>query len=151
VDLDVALLDARLKPVQRGSLSLQLAFDLWEEVFAVRGDNGEQRFADLSALHAFLAEFEEVPVAAVSTLEAGQRYQVQVGLRLHPIAPSQRRQVEDAIAGDQRIRRPGDDFQEVSISLGRLIRLFYEDEGEPARGVAVSSWFTLEDLRRASH
>jgi hypothetical protein len=150
VDLDVALMNAAEKPVRRGRLTLQLAFDLWEEVFAVRGEERERRFADLAALHAFLAELREVPVAPVAMLERDERYRVRVGLRLHPIAPSQRQRVEEAIAGDARLRRPGGDAQELSVSLGRLIRLFYDDDDEPARGEALSPWFTLEELKGAA-
>jgi hypothetical protein len=151
LDLEVALLDEGEKTVHRGRLSLRLAFDLWEEVFSARSGDAERRFADLEALRAFLAELSDVPVAPLELLEVGARYRVRVGLRLHPIAPSERRRVEDAIAGDQRPRRAGDYEQELSVSLGKLIRLFYGDDDAPARGEALSSWFQREELARAPH
>jgi hypothetical protein len=151
VDLEVALLDAGRRPVHRGRLTLQLAFDLWEEVFAVRGGGNERRFADLAALRSFLGELDTVPVAPLDLLREGERYRVRVGLRLHPIAPSQRQRVADAIAGQQRPRHPGQDQQETTVSLGQLIRLFYDEGDEPARGEALSPWFTPEELRRAPH
>lgn len=149
VDFDVALIDRGENPVRQGRLTLQLAFDLWEDVFAVRGGSSEQRFADLAALRAYLSELKEVPVAPVTLLRPGQRYRVRVGMRLHPIAPSQRQSVEAAITGDVRPDRPGEEQQELSISLGRLIHFFYGREDEPARGEAQSPWFTLEELSRA--
>jgi hypothetical protein len=150
LDFDVSLLDEQAHTVQRGRLTLQLAFDLWEEVFSARDGEHERQFADLQALRAYLSDLAQVPVAPLDRLAGGERYRVEVGLRLHPIAPSQRERLADTIAGDRRPQR-NEDAQELSVSLGRLIRLFY-DEDEPAvRGESFSRWFTREELDRAAH
>ena len=147
IDLDLTLLDGKEKVVGANHVSVQLAFDLWEEVFAVRDRDRENRFASYDDLVRFLSSLDRIPVAPVSMLEEQTRYRVQVGLRLHPIAPSQRDRVEEAIVGDR--YRPGQSAyqQEATVSLGHLIRFFYKkDRGSGWVGEVRSIWFTLEEL-----
>jgi len=152
VDFDLALLDEREQVVGGSRLELQLAFDLWEEVFSVRSNGQEQRFAELTALHRYLQDLEQVTVAPLSSLDRDGRYRILVGLQVHPIAPSQRDEVEAAISGDQRPRREGLDQQEVSVSLGRLIRFFYKGGGDEQSGqTLISAWFRGGDLRDATN
>ena len=152
VELDLALLDEREKVVGGNSVSLQLAFDLWEEVFSVRADGAERRFRSLADLQAYLGELAAVPVIPLGELAADRRYRLRVGLLVHPIAPAQQERVGSVIAGDQRPRREGQDQQEASVSLGRLIRLFYRGGGGgDAGGQALSAWFKREELPDATH
>ncbi len=147
IDLDLALLDGRDKVVGENRVSLQLAFDLWEEVFAVRDRDRENRFASYDDLLRFLSSLDRIPVAPVSLLDPKSRYRVQLGLRLHPLAPSQRDRVEEAIAGDRYRLGKTEYRQEATVSLGRLIRLFYKKDGDSDWvGEARSVWFTLEEL-----
>jgi hypothetical protein len=95
----------------------------------------------------FLASLNQLPVAPVSLLDPQGRYRVQVGLRVHPIAPSQRERVEEAIAGDRSGLSKTEYRQQATVSLGRLIRLFYKkDRGGGWVDEANSHWFTLEEL-----
>lgn len=147
VAFDLVLLDEKKRVVAGNRVSLQLTFDLWEEVFAVRTGDQEQRFAELTELVSYLRQLDDVPVAPLNLLAAEARYRVRVGLHMHPIAPEQESRVEDVIAGDQRPRRVGEDQQEATISLGRLIRLFYKGGGSGgADSELFSSWFRREDL-----
>lgn len=148
VDLDLALLDDRQKVVGGNSISFQLGFDLWEEIFSVRSDGREQRFQDLDDLQAYLAELRALPVIPVNRLDPEARYRLQIGWQVHPIAPAEQDRVEDVIVGDQRPRREGQDQQEASVSLGRLIRFFYKGSGDDRRDqVILSGWFTRKELR----
>jgi len=151
IEVDLALLDDRDKVVGGNQVSLQLGFDLWEELFAVFTAGTERRFQTLEALQAYLARPEMMPVIPVSNLLEGGRYRVRVGLRVHPIAPAEQARVEDVIAGENRPRREGQDQQEASVSLGRLIRFFYKDDGGGGGGEALSAWFTREDLNDETH
>lgn len=152
VELDLALLDERERVVGGNSVSLQLAFDLWEEVFSVRADGSERRFRGLADLQAYLAELAAVPVIPLDQLTAGGRYRLRVGLLVHPIAPAQQERVENVIVGDQRPRREGQDQQEASVSLGRLIRMFYQGGGDGDAGrQTLSAWFNRGELRDETH
>ena len=152
VDFDLALLDEQQRVIAGNHLSLRLAFDLWEEVFAVRTGDQETRFTELADLVDFLSELKEVPVAPAKLLGEDQRYQVRVDLKVHPVAPDEADRVEDAIAGDQRPRREGLYRQEATISLGRLIRFFYKkgDRGG-VDAELVSAWFRPKELSDAAH
>lgn len=148
VDLDLALLDDRQKVVGGNSISLQLGFDLWEEVFSVRSDGRERRFQDLDDLQAYLSELQALPVIPVSRLLPEASYQLRVSWQLYPIAPAEQDRLEDVIVGDQRSQREGQDQQEASVSLGRLIRFFYKGSGDDRGGqVILSGWFTRKELR----
>lgn len=156
IDLQLELLDGRERVVAGNRLTLRLAFDLWEEIFAVEDDRGRHPFADLAALQGFLAELRALPVAPLASLAAlggDARLRVRAGLSLQPVAPSEIARVGEAIGGDAPdAAAPGGGGQEVSVSLGRLIRLFYRgvpDRDEPATR-AVSPWFRLEELRDAA-
>lgn len=155
IDLQLELLDGRERVVAGNRLTLRLAFDLWEEIFAVEGHGGRRPFADLAALQGFLADLRALPVAPLASLAAlgdGERLRLRAGLSLHAVAPSEIARVGEAIAGGAADgAAPGGGGQEVSVSLGRLIRLFYRggpDRDEPAAR-AVSPWFRLEELRDA--
>ncbi len=155
VELDLALLDEREKVVGGNRISLQLAFDLWEEIFSVRADGAERRFRSLADLQGYLAELAAVPVIPLDELTVGGSYRLRIGLLVHPIAPAQQQRVENVIAGDQRPRREGQDQQETSVSLGRLIRLFYQGGGSGDPGdtgaQTLSAWFKREELPDATH
>jgi len=152
VDLDLAVLDDREKVVGGNRISLQLGFDLWEEIFSVRNDGSERRFRSIDDLEAYLAELGAVPVIPIDLLAPEARYRLRIGLQVHPIAPAEQERVEDAISGDQRPGREGQDQQETSVSLGRLIRFFYKGGGSGRGGQeTVSGWFTRKDLRDETH
>jgi hypothetical protein len=83
------------------------------------------RFPDAAALQEYLARLRDLPVAPLSSLQTGDRFQVRVGILLHPIAPGERERVADLIVGgDGGSVAESGGRQEVSVSLGRLIRLF---------------------------
>jgi hypothetical protein len=148
VVLDLALLDDREKVLGGNRVSLQLAFDLWEEIFSVRDNGTERRFHSLSDLSAYLAELGTLPVIPVNRLTPDARYRLRIGLEVFPIAPAEQDRVEDVIVGDQRPRREGQDQQEASVSLGRLIRFFYQgDRGGRGAQEVLSNWFTRKELR----
>lgn len=148
INLELALLDERDKVLGGNRISLQLAFDLWEEIFSVEAGGRQEQFNELSELVSFLGELEDVPVASVDKLQLNQRYRIQVGMMLHPVAPDQRDEVEAAIAGEQRPQREGQDQQEMSLSMGRLIRFFYTDDTKGEQQLQ-SAWFTRKELTRA--
>lgn len=152
VELDLALVDQGDNLLGGRSLSLRMAFDLWDEVFSVRADGRERRFGSLAELRAYLDDLAEVPVAPAATLAAAENFRLRVGLTVHAIAPDERQRVEDVIVGEQRPRREGQDQQEASVSLGRLIRLFYKGGGEGGGGQELASdWFTARGLADAAH
>jgi hypothetical protein len=149
LELILELLDEKQHVCAGNRITFQLAFDLWEEVFAVRQAGQERRFADLEGLTAFLSRLPALPVAPVSALDPDGDFQVRVGLILHPIAPSERERVEDVIVGEiDPGAAAGEEGREVSIGLGRLIRFFYQGsgDGQQPQVVALSSRFRLEDL-----
>lgn len=152
VELDLALVDEGDNLLGGRSLSLRMAFDLWDEVFSVRADGRERRFNSLADLRTYLADLQGLPVAPAAALAGGESCRLRVGLVVHAIAPDERQHVEDVIAGEQRSRREGQDQQEATVSLGRLIRLFYKGGGETREGQQlVSEWFTGRGLADAAH
>ncbi len=147
VEVDLALLDEKDHLLAGNTVTLRLAFDLWEEVFSVREDGRERRFHSLADLEDFLADLHDLPVAGVSFLEQNHRYRLRVGMVVNAIAPEEQKRVEGVIAGDQRLHREGQDQQEASVSLGRLIRLFYKNDGDDLGGSERhSSWFRPGEL-----
>jgi len=152
VVLDLALVDERENVLGGNRVSLQLGFDLWEEIFSVRSDGTERRFHSLDDLSAYLAELGAVPVIPVGRLTPEAKYRLRIGLEVFPIAPAEQDRVEDVIVGDQRPRREGQDQQEASVSLGRLIRFFYKGGGDGRGGQEImSGWFTRKELRDETH
>lgn len=151
VELEMALVDERERIVAGNHLSLQLGFDLWEEIFSVRSDGTERRFGSLADLEGYLEELGGVPVAPLVRLEPGARYRLHIGLQVHPIAPAEQDRVEDVIAGEQRPRREGRDEQEAQVSMGQLIRFFFKGGDKGGAHQAVSAWFTRKDLDDAAH
>ena len=132
----------------RRRYDLRLAFDLWEEIYFVRIGAEEARFADVAQLCGYLAELPPLAVAHVDELQASAAYRVTAGLKLHPLAPAARGRMEEVVTGNEPGRRTGDAGQEVSVSMGRLIRFFYRGGGHRGDlvGVFVSSPFTGQEL-----
>ncbi len=154
IELFCDLEDEQREVVAGRRISFQLAFDLWEEVFSVEQDGSHYRFSDQAALAAFLADLPRLPVAPLSVLEPDRRFRVRVGLSMHPIAPSAREQVEEVIAGDSRpLDRGGGEQQEVSVTLGKLIRFFYKGGSGRAglQAEASSGWFSPGELVDATN
>lgn len=149
IDLELALLDERQSVLANRRVTLQLAFDLWDEVYSAQGEGVTRRFRSLAELQDHLRDLGPLPIAPADRLRPGERYQLRVVLLVHAIAPAQKERVEDVIAGQPQTPREG---QEASVSLGRLIRMFYKG-GERRDGAteAVSAWFRIEELRDAAH
>jgi hypothetical protein len=147
IELFLDLLDERKKVRAGNHITLQLAFDLWEEIYSLEENGHHHRFADMEGLISYLNELPHFPVAPLKSLTPAGQFRIRVGLLLHPIAPSERHRVERVIGGDNRNPSTGD-RQEVSISLGQLIRFFYKDgSGRPKpQSELLSQWFRLEDL-----
>jgi hypothetical protein len=152
VELQMALIGENDEILAGRSISLRMGFDLWEEVFSVRADGRERRFNSLSDLQVYLSDLQGLPVAAASLIDADKRYRLQVGLVVHSIAPDEQRRVADVIAGEQRPRREGQDQQEASVSMGRLIRMFYKGRGDEQGGQELASiWFVGKELPDETH
>lgn len=152
VELNLALVNEDEQVLAGRALSLRMGFDLWDEVFSVHSDGRERRFQTLTDLQSYLAELRDVPVAPSALLGGEGRYRLQVGLVVHAIAPDEQQRVEDVIAGVQRPRREGQDQQEASVSLGRLIRFFYKGGRDEQGGQKLASdWFRRRELPDASH
>lgn len=151
VELDLAVVDEGDQRLGGRSLSLRMGFDLWEEVFSVRADGRERRFATLADLQAYLADLGGLEVSPTTALGGTGRLRLRVGLVAHAIAPDERQRVEDVVAGGAR-HREGQDQQEASVSLGRLIRVFYKGGRDEQEGQSLDSdWFTREGLPDATH
>lgn len=147
VDLDVDVLDGRERTVARARVTFRLAFDLWEEVFSVSIDDRVHRLADLDTLRSWLSRPPALPLLPSRDLAAAEGPLVLRGrLTLHAIAPGDRRRVQEIIAGDG-----GNDRDEATISLGRLIRFFHRDRNDVAdpSGAVRSRPFRLEELTHA--
>ena len=152
VELDLAVVDENDRLLGGRSVSLRMGFDLWEEVFSVRSDGRERRFQSLDDLRSYLADLGNLSVAQTTSLPAAGRYRLRVGLVVYAVAPDEQQRVEDVIVGENRRRREGQDQQEASVSLGRLIRFFYKGGREGAGGQElVSDWFSPKELPDATH
>ncbi len=152
IDLHISLRDEHSRVLHEHGLSLRLAFDVWEEVFSVSGQQRQRSFSDGNLLQLFLNDMPDVPLLPLSLVPAGRRCRIHIGLKLHAIAPSERGRVEQLIAGDSETAQIGQDQQEVSISLGRLIRFFYKGSAQRSQltSEVLSPWFMREELADAT-
>lgn len=147
VEFQLVLLDDQGEAVAARSVLIRLAFDLWDEVYAARLAGQEWRFGSLADLQEHLARLQDIPVATTAGLNPGGLYRIKAGLVVYALAPEEQQKVEDVIVGSRRDRREGQDQQEASVSLGRLIRLFYKGDDERGEGQALlSAWFMRRDL-----
>lgn len=132
--------------------ALRLGFDLWDEVFSVAGAGDERRFASLEALRDWLARPEPLPVAPWPVVADGARYRLHVALVARAVATDERARVGDLIAGEPAREPARTDRQEASVSLGRLIRFFYQGAGDGREGLeAASSWFRAGEVADEAH
>ncbi len=152
VELDIALFDEDDQFLGGHTMTLRLAFDLWEEVFSIHEDGHERRFQTLVDLEEYLAELNNLPVISASSLVPNRSYRLRVDLMVNSIAPDEQKRVEGVIAGENRPRREGQDQQEASVSLGRLIRLFYKGGNDQRGGNEKhSQWFEIGELGNETH
>jgi hypothetical protein len=131
VELELEVRQGDSRAVGGNRFMMRLSYDLWEEVFAVDVAGRESRFPDLAGLRAYLSAMPQLPVAPLSALDDATPAVIRAGLRLHPIAPDTRGRMGEMISGGAaEAGTHGDAVQEVSISLGRLIRFFYKGDGD---------------------
>lgn len=152
IELNLALVDAGDRVLAGRSLSLRLGFDLWEEIFSVMGAGPERRFGSLAELQGFLAQLGDLPVLPFARLDDAGRYRLRVGLVAHAVARDEQERVGNLIAGEPRGEREGQDQQEASVSLGRLIRFFYQGTRDDREGQELDSdWFRRAEVHDAPH
>jgi hypothetical protein len=152
IHLQLSGIESRLD--ESRSYEFRLSFDLWEEVYTVYAGSEAVRIADLEGLNGYLADLPPLAVARVADLKSNEKYVVTAGLKLHPLAPTARGKMQEMVSGeDPASRASGDSGQEVSISLGRLIRFFYRggSAGRDLVGTFRSTPFTTRELDDASH
>ncbi|MBK8164496.1 MAG: hypothetical protein IPK64_00880 [bacterium] len=152
LELELALVDEGDRVAAARSVTFRLAFDLWEEVFSVADDGGERRFRSLAELQAHLARLPALPLLPLSALHDGARYRLRAALVVRPVARDERERVGDLIAG-QAPGAPGrQDRQEASVSLGRLIRFFYQGGRDERDGQETASgWFRAGEVPHEAH
>lgn len=152
LELELALVDETDRVAAARSVTLRLAFDLWEEVFSVVDDGGERRFRSLAELQAHLARLPALPLLPMSALDEGARYRLRAALVARPVARDERERVGNLIAGESRGAPGRRDRQEASVSLGRLIRLFYQGGRDERDGQeAASDWFRAREVPVEAH
>ena len=155
IELNLALVDAGDRVLAGRSLSLRLGFDLWEEHFSVLGAGPERRFRSLAELQGFLAQLDDLPVVPLARLDDAGRYRLRVGLVAHAVARDEQERVGNLIAGETRggrERQDQQDQQEASVSLGRLIRFFYQGTRDDREGQELDSdWFRRAEVHDAPH
>lgn len=142
--------DVRVSP---RSYLLRLSYDLWEEVYTVYTSGGTQRFGDAKGLIAFLAAPPPLVIAPLAELDARRAVRLVAGLKLMPLAPAERGRMQEMVSGvNAGKRRAGDEGQEVSVSLGTLIRFFYRGGGSARDlvGVFRTQPFTVQELSDGS-
>lgn len=144
IEIRVRVLGARDE--MRRDYELRLAFDLWEEFYAVRLADQQLRFADADELRVWLSALPPLAIAQLSELGEGP-LRLEAGLVLHPLAPAARGRVQEMVAGDGAVRPREDGGQEASVSMGRLIRFFYRGgSDDDAIGRFTSASFTIREL-----
>lgn len=149
VELEVTVVDPDGRVAASRAHTLSLGFDLWDEVFSVAGAGAERRFASLEGLRAWLSAPEALPVAPWSALGAGGRYRLHVALVARAVASDERQRAGDLISGGKAGEPARTDRQEASVSLGRLIRFFYQGAGGERDGLETfSPWFDAGEGRR---
>lgn len=152
VELELALVDAGGHVTAAQSLTLRLGFDLWEEVFSVTGAGVERRFRTLPELQAHLAHLPAFVLAPLGALDETASYQLHAGLMARPVARDERERVGNLIAGEPRGEPGRQDRQEASVSLGRLIRFFYQGTRDGRDGQeAASDWFRRQEVPDETH
>jgi hypothetical protein len=152
LELELALVDEADRVAAARSVTLRLAFDLWEEVFSVMDDGGERRFRSLAELQAHLARLPALPLVSLAALDDGARYRLRAALVARPVARDERERVGNLIAGQARGAPGRQDRQEASVSLGRLIRLFYQGGRDERDGQETASdWFRAREVSVEAH
>jgi hypothetical protein len=148
VELHLALQDDGDGALASKKIVLRLAFDLWDQVYSVRGAGPERRFAELADLRAFLADLQGLDLCSTGLLEADARYRLQVAMVVHAVAPDEQARVEQVITGSGSGGGQDQDRQEASVSLGRLIRVFYKGGGGGRNDQElISDWFAGKEVR----
>lgn len=154
VEIVLDVLDTKDRVVAGNRVTFRLAFDLWEETFRVEGAGEERDFTTRGELETYLAAPPRLPVAPISGLAPDARVRLRVGVLLHALAPRESDRLASWVSGEASAdSRPNpvanEDGREVVVSLGKIIRYFFDEaRGEEAvSAVATSGWFTPKDLQ----
>ena len=148
VELHLALQDDGDEVLARRQIVLRMGFDLWDQVYSVRMSGRERRFNGLPELQSYLAEVRGLDLCSTGMLRAEERYRLQVAMVVHAVAPEEQDRVEKVITGESPDPGQGQDQQEASVSLGRLIRIFYKGgQGSDGDQRLLSDWFGGREVR----
>ncbi|HPF36104.1 MAG TPA: hypothetical protein P5571_12915 [Candidatus Krumholzibacteria bacterium] len=149
VVVQVDVIDARNRRVAGRRITLQLSFDLWDEVYTLDDGAGLHRLAGLDTLLARLTTPPPLRIAPLADLrDALPPLALRAALELHPVAGPDRERIEDVIAG----AGPGAvDRHEATLSFGRLIRYFSREDAQDPEGSVRSPAFQLGGLDHAQH
>jgi len=148
IEIKFDVFDARQRRVSGRQVTIELIYDLWDEVFSVDFGQSAQRLADLEALHCLLRDPPMIRIAPLGDLARGMPpFVLRAGLILNPIASRDRDRVEDVISGSG----PGSvDRRESTFDLGHLIRFFYRRDEIESPDAVRSPIFEIGGLADAN-
>lgn len=152
VNLNIQLISRGEQEVLAERKVYHVSYDVWEEYFSVRDENGtSRRFRMLKDLQDWFGKISGIALAPLSRLQPGQEYRVKMDSRVIVLTRKQSEQLKWWMQGGDQLEEdlPSQERSTgFKLNLNRMVQLFIsreEDQKEYAAS-ASSGTFRLNEL-----
>jgi hypothetical protein len=140
VELLCSLVDRDNKTVDAGLHTIELRYDVWDNVYWMKRTDASERFTSFSAMASAVQTLRRVTVVPLSALKPDTEYAIRLSVAIHPLAGRENQEIAGWVGENVRSGSEGS-IREQVLNLNDLIEHFFSRDKSPANR---SDWYRTE-------
>ena len=140
VELLYSLVDRDDKTLDAGLHTIELRYDVWENVYTVERMDTTSRFSSFTAMASTVQTLRRVTIVPLSALRPNTEYAIRLSVAIHPLQGRGQEEIAGWVGENVRSGSEGS-LREQVLNLNDLIEHFFARDKIPANR---SEWYRTE-------
>jgi hypothetical protein len=143
VELLCGLVDRGDDTIEAGLHTIELRYDVWDNVYWIERADSKERFASFAAMARAAQTLRRVTIVPLSALHSNTEYAIRMSVAVHPLASREKKELAGWVGENVRSGSDGS-LREQVLNLNDLIEHFFSRDESPANR---SDWYRTEFFR----
>jgi len=127
--------------VQRGVVSYELTYDVWDDYYTVQGSDTVRTYPTYETMTQAVQNLRRIALVPLHALNANGEYSFRLGVAVNPLRGTDRKKIAGWVGENVRGENvSGDTWREQVLNLNDLIQHFFSKREDTSR----SEWFRTE-------